>query len=797
MDRIELPQRERLDPELHAQMLAIAEQALAAGEALEPIAESRSLAPVPFKYGAHFGNWTDGGSSGLERELEATLPVTVLFMDNIKGDALNLQLERLAAKGVKPLLQFRPYFNPNGGIAGAVIEGYANGVVIRMQEDYLRQPLIRQAYDEGRFVVKLFNETNIGGEGFARGRAGFADALRCWKQARSVVKAAHPKTKFISICNTPGNDDVWFTGDVPNAPYWYHGAPAAKANPTQADIQAAIQTCPFREMFELCDFIGIHVYAQDERQVRGDLQTWYSRRHEQALKFLKPYTSAGKKMIISEWDVGYDDPGGQAKRAELCVYALAHIIGPNSDILCVNHWWNSDDNEGAATWEKHQTRKHGEFRPVVRAIADFRAGAMPPEEPPPDEPEEPEEPTPPSGEDIQLPPWVQVHRVEVPVGERYWHLKRAYWQDHDKSGGTHHIYVLSPHNPAQTFGVSNGQQTWNVRLEKPANEPAGNFAMFKGNTYTAWMDGALSDKVAGMHMPQSQHVSYFFEWELRTKEGDVPPTPPTKTLEDTAFEEMTEHQLRITPTFALPKAILKRNEELGDNRKGFDFVTPELRFTYGGTRYALMGAQHPVSEAKMVTFAKDGDWGNVTTAIRLKNPQLEVPYQRQIRDVQVDYARGDCGPATLVSYYRSKGLEVSVDTLSREADAIQNDGKPGFSGLTIKEMQQLAARRGTRLLRVDGMGKFDLLLELAALNPVIVLYNYDAMPDAHRYDKTGKVGGHYALVVGLEGGHVLLHDPYWDTNAGAYRKVKWADFDRAWVRATENGNPARCGLLFR
>lgn len=521
-----------MGPQLDDDIMAVALESLAAGEALSDMEATRDIESVPYKYGMHLPNWFNGNSEGLRREVETTLPMSLTFLDNVKSEGLIVPLTVLNANGVKPYLVYRPYFRTEEGINPAIVEGYANGAVIRMRDDYFQLPLVRQAYDEGRFIVKLFNETNIGGEGFARGRAGFAEALRYWKQARNVVKGHYPNAKIISLCNTPGNDDVWFTGDQQNAPYWYHGAEAAKANPTPSEIRAAIQSCPFREMFELCDVIGIHVYAPTTRSVSGDLQTWYSRRHEQALKFLTPYTAVGKKMVINEWDMGYDD--GQEARAKAVVFALENIVGPNENVLFINHWWNGDDNEGAGTWEKHQTRKGGQFRPVVNAIATFRAGAdlavvtNDPGEPvdPDDTPIDMGNPEPSDGvdhtppfvpSDIRLPEWCKVERATVASGQAFWHLKRAFWQDSNESGGTHHIYALNPHDPTVTLVVQWDNHTDRVPLEKPQNEPAGNYPMF-GAVYRAGLEGrgtTISDRVSGMKLPQNQHVSYFLEWELR------------------------------------------------------------------------------------------------------------------------------------------------------------------------------------------------------------------------------------------------------------------------------------------
>lgn len=595
----DIEEREKLDERI----LEIALASLAAGEALPPIAESRALVSTRWVYGMHLPNRFNGWSEGLKRELEATLPVSLTFLDNVKGEGLVQAVDLLHSRGVKPTLVYRPYFRPNDGVNAAIVEGYAHGAAIMMRDDYFRHPLLRQAYDEGRWIVKFFNETNIGGEGFPRGRAGFADALRYWKQARGVMKAAYPLARLLSICNTPGNDDVWFSGDAANLPYWYHGPEAAKANPTQADIQRAIQTCPFREMFELADDIGIHVYGNLTRTVSGDLQTWYSRRHEQALKFLTPYTAAGKKLIINEWDMGYDD--GQEARARDVVYTLANIVGPNDAILFVNQWWNGDDGEGAETWEKHQTRKGGAFRPVVGAVKAFRDGAS---QPPPDEPP-PADPPPPSGGAIVLPDWCTVIRAVVPTGQRYWHLKRAYWQDWDESGGTHHIYALEPHDALVSMAVTWQGGSALAPLEKPIGEPAGNHPMWGEDVYTAGLTGrgvTLSDKVSGLEMPENQHVSYFLEWELRTKEGETP-MPPTS-LETLVLQEgATVATVPITPGFALFDAIIR--DDLIPNGL-------EKYIEHDGKRYALRSAEHASNGGAYVYYVEIGRWGDIRRLVR-------------------------------------------------------------------------------------------------------------------------------------------------------------------------------------
>lgn len=120
---------------------------------------------------------------------------------------------------------------------------------------------------------------------------------------------------------------------------------------------------------------------------------------------------------------------------------------------------------------------------------------------------------------INVPDWIRVVDAEVPPDTEYWRLTKVeYWND-QQSGGTHHIYIQTPHDPSAILLVSNGQQSWPISLDKPHNEPAANFAMWGGNHYSAHMDGLPSDRIEGMHMPSNHHVSYLLWWERTVKQG--------------------------------------------------------------------------------------------------------------------------------------------------------------------------------------------------------------------------------------------------------------------------------------
>jgi hypothetical protein len=669
MTEIELDGRKNLDTSI----LGIALKSRTAGEGLPDIetpaaARGTETLAVPYKYGMHLPNYFDGVSDGLLREIEQTLPVSLTFLDNVKGDALVRLLELMHSRGRSPDLIFRPYFRPDDGVNPAIVEGYAQGAAIRMREEYFRHPLIQRAYEEGRWIVKIFNETNIGGEGFPRGRAGFADAARYWKQARDIVKGHFPRARIMSICPTPGNDDVWFTGDLTNAPYWFHGREAAKANASAVEIARSILSCVFREMFTLCDDLGAHAYGNLTRTVSGDLATWYARRFERMLVFLRPYLSPTKKLILNEWDMGYDD--GQDARASAVVYTLRTIIAPNEDVAYVNHWWNGDDGEGSPAWEKHQTRKGGEFRPVVLAIRDFRLGASDPI-PPPDDPEDPEDPTPPPSGEIALPVWCEVHRAVVPEGAFYWKLVAASWQDSDTSGGTRHIYVVDPHDPTaeMVVNIESTSVVIRARLEKPPGEPAGNVAMTGGgNRYRCALersDTLLSDSVSGMTMPENQHVSYFLTFERQQKGVAVP--IPSETLEQFMIRRGSDPDVAsvpVTPGFALYDAI---------RRDGFIPNGPEVTEQHAGTSYTFRSGEHPTSGEKRTYYVVTGPpWGTPRFVVRTPAivPVVPTPpalvVNRTLQSNNYDERPRDAGSMVLQFHHTGGGLQSSLNWLRKE-----------------------------------------------------------------------------------------------------------------------------------
>ena len=125
---------------------------------------------------------------------------------------------------------------------------------------------------------------------------------------------------------------------------------------------------------------------------------------------------------------------------------------------------------------------------------------------------------------INIPTWISIVEAEAAPGEPYWFLKRLAFEDEDTSGGRHHIYIMEPHDISQRARVRTGNQEFDIILEKPLGEPAGNHPMAGiPNVYTLWMVDGASDRVQGLQMRGNRHVTYLATYERRIKPGALPP----------------------------------------------------------------------------------------------------------------------------------------------------------------------------------------------------------------------------------------------------------------------------------
>ena len=171
--------------------------------------------------------------------------------------------------------------------------------------------------------------------------------------------------------------------------------------------------------------------------------------------------------------------------------------------------------------------------------------------------------------------------------------------------------------------------------------------------------------------------------------------------------------------------------------------------------------------------------------------RLLVPWLSQLGQ-RASYAGGDCGPACLAMWLRYLGHDVTVDDVSPRCWAW-----PGFSYTMPAHIINGARHWGVDLYWGRYLYLRDVLAELDAGQPVIVLVNYPALPA--RYD-ANYARGHWLLITGYTDTEIFYHDPYWrdvSAQAGADIHISQADFMRAWGLNVLNGNSVFQALRMR
>lgn len=202
---------------------------------------------------------------------------------------------------------------------------------------------------------------------------------------------------------------------------------------------------------------------------------------------------------------------------------------------------------------------------------------------------------------INTPDWISIVEANVPPGAEYWHLKSVEYWDDQRSGGTHHIYTGEPHDPSVRMEVSNEQETWHVPLDKPANEPAANFAMWGGNRYSAKLEGT-SDVIEGMHMPGNHHVSFVLCWERTIKGADREASGDLDSLENKLIDAAKDFSFPLYKDAALFKKM---------QADGFMPCSPEFTVAYRGETWIAQVGKNLDTDEEMIAFVLNGDWDNV------------------------------------------------------------------------------------------------------------------------------------------------------------------------------------------
>lgn len=139
---------------------------------------------------------------------------------------------------------------------------------------------------------------------------------------------------------------------------------------------------------------------------------------------------------------------------------------------------------------------------------------------------------------------------------------------------------------------------------------------------------------------------------------------------------------------------------------------------------------------------------------------LAIPYRTQAGSSE--FARSNCGPASLAMVLTSYGARVTVDELRDRVNSFQDTWWDPESGTAIHVIAAIARQYGVRPLDLatnQGLKRWsldDLRAHLRAGHPVIPQVWYAGLPGR---EKVSFRGDHYIVITGFQNDLFFYHDP--------------------------------------
>jgi GH25 family lysozyme M1 (1,4-beta-N-acetylmuramidase) len=167
---------------------------------------------------------------------------------------------------------------------------------------------------------------------------------------------------------------------------------------------------------------------------------------------------------------------------------------------------------------------------------------------------------------------------------------------------------------------------------------------------------------------------------------------------------------------------------------------------------------------------------------------LQVPYVSQIVPGALMH-NNDCGAASALLVLRAYQL-ANDTTVDQIYDKIQPSGD---TALSAGGMMTLLASYGIKNQWVAGVHIHDMYDPLVARCPIVALIHYAPLVKAGLTEKTGFLGAHFVVVIGMDVKYIYIHDPY-TTGAGC-TAVPVAVFEQCWAEAELDGNPDHAAIV--
>lgn len=152
-----------------------------------------------------------------------------------------------------------------------------------------------------------------------------------------------------------------------------------------------------------------------------------------------------------------------------------------------------------------------------------------------------------------------------------------------------------------------------------------------------------------------------------------------------------------------------------------------------------------------------------------------------------DFSTSDCGAAVVCMWLRYRGVNVSVDDVSRAT------GKPpGYKYTVFADLDRAANLYGLDLAHQYGtLTPLLIKSEIDQSRPVIALVHYPSLPE--RSDPTYTFS-HWILLMGYDEDTFFYHDPYWKSeNDGADIPITLKQLLNALHNVSLNGNQSMQG----
>lgn len=206
---------------------------------------------------------------------------------------------------------------------------------------------------------------------------------------------------------------------------------------------------------------------------------------------------------------------------------------------------------------------------------------------------------------INMPDSAKIIPANVPAGTWHWRVIKIECWDYKRSNGSHYLYAYKEQSAAATkeqsanMVVYHGDVADKLAISRSSYYmPLGN-----GNTYSAEISGAASDRIEGMYVSTDGVASYSIWWEWALADEFGVRSLGDDGLADVLLKAAEEYRLlELNGQAALLREIINN---------GFMPIGEEILVEHEGVYYNAQGCENVEKGVMRVYYVKSDDWQNV------------------------------------------------------------------------------------------------------------------------------------------------------------------------------------------